>query len=181
MPKFDFSNFFGQTAKREVECLGLTEVQTKEILAQEHGLSKTLMHHYPDLTKYANGPNSAMKALIVWEANGRDCTYEVIAEGLGVKLQTAYLAMCTARKMAESALLQRIEHDGDKIYLVSQESVALKCERVDLKIQTVTKVLDNLSSDVKSLKQGGSIVSLPGRVEKYLSAHEECLLLEEAS
>ena len=89
---FDFSDFFGGNKVRPIEFLGLTEDQTRTLLDQQYGLSKALMEHYPDVTKRGGGPNSVMKAIIVWENAGRDCYYD-IANALDYSEDTAHQTM----------------------------------------------------------------------------------------
>ena len=47
---FDFSRFFGGDSKRPVEFIGLSAEQTSTLLADEFGISRALMEHYPDVT-----------------------------------------------------------------------------------------------------------------------------------
>ena len=72
-----------------------------------------------------------------------------------------------------SDLKLKIEHSGDRLYLVTNESIATKCERVDAHVQRIERVLQNLSEDVQSIRQSGQVPVLPGKAAAYLGAHEQ--------
>lgn len=173
MTPFDFSQFFGGDAKRPIEFIGLSEEQTATLLAERYGISKALMEHYPDVTKRGDGPNAVLKCLIVFEHNGRDTTYEEIGQACDVSTDTVYQQMSKARKWVKDALKLKIEHSGDRLYLVTNESIATKCERVDAHVQRIERVLQNLSEDVQSIRQSGQVPVLPGKAAAYLGAHEQ--------
>ena len=177
---FDFSRFFGGDSKRPVEFIGLTSDQTKTVLDREFGLSQTLMEQYPDVTKRGEGPNAVAKCLIVFEANGRDTTYEEIGQACNISVDTAYQQMSKARKWVLDGFKLRIEHSGDRVYLVTNETLALKAERLDAHIQKVEKVMENLLSDVNSIRQAGQVVQLPGKAAAVISGYESAKQLEAA-
>jgi len=174
---FDFSQFFGGESKRPVEFIGLTSEQTAALLADSFGISKALMEKYPDVTKRGDGPNAVMKCLIVFEHEGRDTTYEQIGQACGIGVDTAYQQMAKARKWVMDGLKLKIEHSGERLFLVTNESIATKCERVDAHVQKIEKVLQNLSEDVQSIRQSGQTPVLPGKAAAYLGAHEQAQLL----
>jgi hypothetical protein len=174
---FDFSQFFGGDAKRPVEFIGLTSEQTAALLSNRYGISQLLMEKYPDVTKRGDGPNSVMKCLIVFENEDRDTTYEQIGQACGISVDTAYQQMAKARKWVMDGLKLKIEHSGDRLFLVTNESIATKCERVDAHVQKIEKVLQNLSEDVQSIRQSGQTPVLPGKAAAYLGAHEQAQLL----
>jgi len=175
---FDFSGFFGGDSKRPIEFIGLTSDQTNELLRDQFGISKALLENYPDVTKRGDGPNAVAKALIVFEANGRDTTYEEIGQACGTSVDTAYQQMSKARKWVDAGLKLKIEHSGDRIYLVTNESLALKAERLDGHIQKMERVMENLVSDVNSIRQSGQVPVLPGKAAALLGGYEQMKQLE---
>ena len=175
---FDFSQFFGGDAKRPVEFIGLTSDQTKDALSREFGLSQTLMDQYPDVTKRGEGPNAVTRCLIVFEANGRDTTYEEIGKACNVSADTAYQQMSKVRKWVQDGFKLSIEHSGERVYLVTNESLAMKAERLDAHIQKVEKVMENLLSDVNSIRQSGQTVQLPGKAAAVITGYEAAKQLE---
>ena len=177
---FDFSNFFGGESKRPVEFIGLTEDETRDVLADRHGLSKALMQYYPDVTKRGDGPNAILKCLIVFEDGGRDTTYEDIGRQLGVSTDTVYQQMTKARKWVSAAFKQNIEHSGERVYLVTNQSLAAKAERLDGHLAKAERALESLRSDVNSIKQSGQTPVLPGKAAALLSGYEQVKALEAA-
>lgn len=175
---FDFSRFFGGDSKRPVEFIGLTAEQTSTLLADQFGISRALMEHYPDVTKRGDGPNAVTRALIVFEANGRDTTYEEIGAACGTSADTAYQQMSKARKWVETGLKLKIEHSGDRIYLVTNESLAAKAERLDGHLQKMERVMENIVSDVNSIRQAGQTPVLPGKAAALISGYEQVKQLE---
>ena len=175
---FDFSRFFGGDSKRPVEFIGLTAEQTSTLLADEFGLSRALMEHYPDVTKRGDGPNAVARALIVFEANGRDTTYEEIGQACGTSVDTAYQQMSKARKWVETGLKLKIEHSGDRIFLVTNESLAAKAERLDGHLQKMERVMGNIVSDVNSIRQSGQVPVLPGKAAALIGGYEQVKQLE---
>ena len=175
---FDFSGFSGGDSKRPVEFIGLSSEQTSTVLADQYGISKSLMEHYPDVTKRGDGPNAVTKALIVFEHNGRDTTYEEIGQACGISADSAYQQMAKARKWVETGLKLKIEHSGDRIYLVTNESLALKAERLDGHIQKMERVMENLVSDVNSIRQADQTPVLPGKAAALLGGYEQMKQLE---
>lgn len=178
---FDFSNFFGGDSKRPVEFIGLTSEQTAQLLADQYGISKVLMEHYPDVTKRGDGPSAVMKALIVFEHNGRDCTYEQIGQACNVNTDTAYQQMAKARKWVDAALKQKVEHSGERIYLVSNESLGAKAERLDGHLLKFDRILENIKSDVDSIRQSGQTPVLPGKAAALIGGYSEVKALEGAN
>ena len=177
---FDFSNFIGGETTRPIEVIGLTEEQTAQLLAQQYGLSKTLLEKYPDVCKRGNGPNSVTKALIVFESGRRDCFYADIANALDVSTDTAYQQMGKVRKMVKSAFGLNIEHSGDRIFLVSNQTLAQKAERLDGHIQKASKAIEALQADVNSIRQSGQTPVLPGTAGALLAGYEQAKQLEAA-
>ena len=170
---FDFSRFFGGDTKRAIEFIGFTSDQTAALLEDQYGISKALMERYPDVTKRGEGPNAVMKCLIVFEHEGRDTTYKQIAESCEIGLDTAYQQMSKARRWVMDGLKLKIEHSGDRLFLVNNESIATKCFRVDAHVDRIEKVLQNLSEDVQSMCLSGQTPVLPTRTAAYLGAHEQ--------
>lgn len=170
---FDFSGFFGGQSKRPVEFLGLTIDQTQNLLNDQHGISAALMERYPDVTKRGNGPNAVMQTLIVFEAYGRDTTYSELANALEVSENTVYQKMATARKWVKAGLKLNIEHSGDRVYLVTNESLAAKAEQLDGHISKMERVMENLASDVNSIRQAGQTPVLPGKAAAMLGGYEQ--------
>ena len=177
---FDFSDFFGGNKVRPIDFLGLTEDQTRLLLDSNYGLSKTLMEHYPDVTKRGGGPNSVMKAIIVWENAGRDCYYSDIANALDVSEDTAYQTMGKARKWIQSAFGVNVEHAGERVFLVTNQTLAQKAERLDGHIQKAARAIEALQSDVNSIKQSGQVPVLPGTAGALLAGYEQAKQLEGA-
>ena len=178
---FDFSGFFGGDSKRPVEFIGLTDEQTNGLLQEQFGISRTLLEQYPDVTKRGDGPNAVARVLIVFEANGRDTTYEEIGQACDTSPDTAYQQMAKARKWVLDGLKLKIEHSGDRVYLVTNESLALKAERLDGHIQKMERVMANLVSDVESIRQSGQVPVLPGKAAALISGYEQMKQLEGAS
>lgn len=174
----DFSQFFGGSSKRPVEFIGLTADETRTLLTDQYGLSKALMDHYPDVTKRGDGPNAVTKCLIAFEHSGRDCTYEQIGQACGISTDTAYQQFSKARKWVEAGLKLRIEHSGERVYLVTNESLAAKAERLDGHLQKMEKVMENIVSDVNSIRQAGQTPVLPGKAAALISGYEQVKALE---
>lgn len=170
---FDFSEFFGGNNVRPVEFIGLTEDQTRALLDQQYGLSKTLMEHYPDVTKRGGGPNSVMKAIIVWENAGRDCYYSDIANAMDTSEDTAYQTMGKARKWIKNAFGVNVEHAGERIFLVTNQSIAQKAERLESQFKRVDRAMTSLRDDFNSIKQSGQTPVLPGAAGALLRGYEE--------
>lgn len=178
---FDFSNFFGGESKRPVEFIGLTVEETAKLLADQYGISKALMEHYPDVTKRGDGPNAVMKSLIVFEHEGRDCTYEEIGQACNVSADTAYQQMSKARKWVEAGLKIKLEHSGERIFLVTNDTLAAKAERLDAHMQKAERIFENLKSDVDSIRQSGQVPVLPGKAAALLGGYEQVKALEGAN
>ena len=170
---FDFSQFFGGDKTRPVTSLGLTEDATAALLDNPYGLSKALLDKFPDVTKRGEGPNAVTRCLIVFEANGRDTTYEAIGQACNISVDTAYQQMTKARNWVRAAFMLEIETSGERVYLVSRDSVRVKCERIQNRIDTITKVLKDLDADVKSVVRSGDVPILPRATELYLEAHRQ--------
>ena len=177
---FDFTDFFGGSSSRPVESLGLTEEQTAALLLQEYGISKTLLEQYPDICKRSGGPNAVTKALIVFESYSRDCRYADIANALDVSEDTAYQQMGKARKWVKAALGLNIEHSGERLYLVTNQSLAQKAERLDGHIQKASRAIEALQADVDSIRQAGQTPVLPGTAGALLAGYEQAKQLEAA-
>jgi hypothetical protein len=173
---FDFSQFFGGDSKRPIEFIGLTSEQTAALLANQYGISQVLMENYPDVTKRGDGPNAVMKCLIVFEHEGRDTTYEQIGQACGISVDTAYQQMSKARNWVRDGLKLKIEHSGDRVFLITTEAISIKCERIDSHIQKIEKVMKDLNEDVLSVKQAGQVPVLPFQAAAYLGAHEQVQL-----
>jgi len=175
---FDFSQFFGGDSSRPIESLGLTEEQTSLILQDQYGLSKALLDAYPDVTKRGNGPNSTTKALIVFENSGRDCYYTDIAKALDISEDTAYQAMGKVRKWVKAAFSMNVEHANERVFLVTNQTMAQKAERLDVHIQKAAKAIEALQSDVNSIKQSGQTPVLTGTAGALLAGYEQAKQLE---
>jgi len=175
---FDFSEFFGGNTVRPIEFLGLTEDQTRALLDQRYGISKTLMEHYPDVTKRGGGPNSVMKAIIVWENYGRDCYYSDIANAMETSEDTAYQTMGKARKWIKNAFGINVEHAGERIFLVTNQTLAQKAERLEKHISKVERSMESLRSDVNSIRQSGQTPVLTGAAGALLAGYEQAKALE---
>jgi hypothetical protein len=177
---FDFSSFSGGDSKRPVQFIGLTSEETSACLSKQFGISRTLMDHYPDVTKRGDGPNAVARALIVFEANGRDTTYEEIGQACDVSTDTAYQQMSKARKWVETGLKLKIEHSGDRLFLVTNESLAAKAERLDGHLQKMERVMENMLSDVNSIRQSGQAPVLPGKAAALIGGYESVKQLEDS-
>ena len=178
---FDFSSFHGGEAKRPVEFIGLTSEQTGQLLNDQYGISKVLMDHYPDVTKRGDGPCAVMKSLIVFEHNGRDTTYEQIGQACNISADTAYQQMAKARKWVDAALKLKIEHSGERLYLVTNDSLSAKAERLDGNLQKFERILENIKSDVDSIRQSGQTPVLPGKAAALIGGYTEVKALEGAN
>ena len=178
---FDFSDFEGGDKARQIQFIGLTEDQTRILLANKFGLSKALLEHYSDVTKRGNGPNSILKAIIVWEDAGRDCYYSDIASSTGTNPDSAYQNMCKARKWIESAFGLRVEHAGERIFLVTSQTIAQKAERLESQFKRVDKAMQSLRDDFNSIKQSGQTPVLPGTAGALLAGYEEAKRQEAAN
>ena len=180
MSPFDFSAFFGGANTRTIDFLGLTQEQTALLLNDQHGLSQALMAEYPDVCKQGYGPNSITKTLIVFESYGRDTTYAAIAAALDVKTDTAYQQMCKVRKHVKAAFGLNIEHSGERIYLVTNQSLAEKAERLDGHIKKASRAIEALQADVNSIRQSGQTPVLPGNASALLAGYEQAMQLQAA-
>lgn len=178
---FNFSQFVGGDTKRSIEFIGMSAEKTAQALANQYGLSLALMEHYPDVTKRGEGPNAVTKCLIVFEHEGRDTTYEQIAQACGISADTAYQQMSKARNWVKDGFKLRIEHSGDRVFLITNESISIKCERIDAHIQKIEKVMEDMKQDVISVKQAGQVPVLPFQVAAYLGAHEQIQLHDAAN
>lgn len=178
---FDFSDFCGGAATRPVEFLGLTEEATSQLLEQEFGLSKTLLEKYPDIFKRGGSPNAMAKCLILFESFGRRCSYHAIAATLEVNHDTVYQHMVTIRHHVKAAFGLNIEHNSDQVYLVSNQTLAEKAERLQSHLSKVTRAMENLASDVNSIKQSGQTPVLPGTAGYLLAGYEQAKQLEAAN
>lgn len=168
---FDFSSFIGGEKTRPVEFIGLSTEQTAALKAQTYGLCNALMEHYPDVTKRGNGPNSTLKCGIVWEHNGRRCTYAEIANAMDISEDSAYQSMNKFRKWVEAAFALKIEHKGDEIYLVTNETLSQKVDRLDKALKPLENRLNSAVSDIKSITQGGDTPILAGSMGKLVTAY----------
>jgi hypothetical protein len=175
---FDFSEFFGGNNVRPIEFLGLTENQTRVLLDDQYGLSKTLMEHYPDVTKRAGGPNSVMKCLIVWESAGRDCYYSDLANALNISEDTAYQTMNKGKKWITNAFGINVEHAGERIFMVTNQTLAQKAERLEKHLDKVIRPLESFRSDVNSIRQSGQTPVLSGAAGALLAGYEQVKALE---
>ena len=180
MSPFDFSSFFGGDNSRTIEFLGLTQEQTAQLLNDECGLSKALMNEYPDVCKQGYGPNSITKTLIVFESYGRDTTYAALAAALDIKQDTVYQQMCKVRKQVKAAFGLNIEHSGERVYLVTNQSLAEKAERLDGHIKKASKAIEALQADVNSIRQSGQTPVLPGSAGALLAGYEQAMQLQAA-
>ena len=136
------------------------------------------MEHYPDVTKRGGGPNSVLKCLIVWESCGRDCYYSDLASALEISEDTAYQTMNKGKKWIKNAFGLNVEHSGERIFLVSNQSLAQKAERLDGHIQKAAKAIEALQSDVNSIRQSGQTPVLPGTAGALLAGYEQAKQLE---
>ena len=168
---FDFSRFSGGNSTRPVQFIGLSEAQTKGLLDQQYGLTECLMEHYPDVTKRGNNPNSVSKCLIVWEHNGRRTTYTELANALDITEDSAYQAMLKGKKWIEAGFGLRVEHKQDEIYLVTNESLGQRVERLDKRLKPVERQLKDAIADVKSIVQAGDTPVLGGSMGKLVTAY----------
>lgn len=168
---FDFSRFIGGETTRPVEFIGLSEAQTKDLLSQQYGLTTGLMENYPDVTKRGNGPNAVTKCLIVWEHNGRHTTYTELANALDISEDSAYQAMLKGKKWIEAGFGLRLEHRQNEIYLVTNESLGMRVERLDKRLKPVEKQLKDAVADVKSIVQAGDTPVLGGSMGKLVTAY----------
>ena len=181
MSPFDFSAFFGGSNTRTIEFLGLTQEQTAQILEDQHGLSQALMNAYPDVCKQGYGPNSITKTLIVFESYGRDTTYNALADALDVKADTAYQLMCKVRKQVKAAFGLNIEHSGERCYLVTNQTLAEKAERLDGHIKKASRAIEALQADVNSIRRSGQTPVLPGTAGALLAGYEQAMQLQGAT
>ena len=168
---FDFSRFIGGETTRPVEFIGLSEAQTKDLLSQQYGLTTALMENYPDVTKRGNGPNAITKCLIVWEHNGRNCSYAEIADGCDISLDTAYQQMAKARKWVFAGFGLVVEHQKDRIYLVTNETLGQKVERLDKALKPVEKRIKACVADLQSITRQGDTPILAGSIGKLVTAY----------
>lgn len=178
MNPFDFSNFVADEAKRPIEFIGLSTDQTAQLLNDQFGISRTLMQKYQDVTCRGTIPNSTLKCLIVFENNGRDTTYEEISQSCNINIDTAVEHMRKARKWVSEALKLKIEHSGERVYLVSNESLATKADRLDGHIQKMNRALSGLISDVDSIRQSGQEPVLPGKAAALITGYQQVKALE---
>ena len=124
------------------------------------------------------GPNSVLKCLIVWESCGRDCYYSDLASALEISEDTAYQTMNKGKKWIKNAFGLNVEHSGERIFLVSNQSLAQKAERLDGHIQKAAKAIEALQSDVNSIRQSGQTPVLPGTAGALLAGYEQAKQLE---
>jgi len=175
---FDFSEFCGGSAGRPVEFLGLTEEATSQLLNQEFGLSKLLLEKYPDVFKRGGSPNSLGKCLILFESLGRRCNYDTIAAMLEVSRDTVYENMRLVRNHVNDAFGLKIEHSGSQVYLVNNQTLAQKAERLQGHLSKVDNAMRNLKADVDSIRRSGQTPVLPGTAGALLAGYEQAKQLE---
>lgn len=184
MSPFDFSQFNSAEKTRKVELLGLTEDQLKLLLQDQHGLSKALIEHYPDICTRSHAPTAVIKSGIIWEHYDRDCSYATIAEGLRREDQappaedTVYQHMIRYRKLVDQAFGLKIENHNGRVYLVTRRSVAERAERLERRLSSVKNGLEDLSADIASLRASGDEFVLPGTAGALLRGYEEAKRLE---
>ena len=170
-PMFDFSQFTGGDSKRAIEFLGLSETETKALLSDRYGLSMALMDRYGDVTKRGTQPNAVTKCLIVWEHNSRNCSYAEIADGCDISLDTAYQQMAKARKWVLNGFGLVVEHHKDRIYLVTNETLGQKVERLDKALKPVEKRIKACVADLQSITRQGDTPILAGSIGKLVTAY----------
>lgn len=178
---FDFSQFDHVAPRRDFGSLNLTPEEIDELLNSTYGFSLRLLQEFPDLTTRAGKPAAWMKAFIVFEAFGRDTTYDEIAKACEVSYGTVYGLMGKVRKAVSRSFDLEIEHSGNRIYLVGDESLRERADRALKAFEKAAKAFERLEACVRSMRNCNQPINLPASAEIYLAAFQQARALEPAA
>lgn len=183
MTLLDFSRFFGASTKRpkpRFSFLGKSIEEIEALINDKHnaGLYRALAEANPDLVVRAGGPNSRAKCLIAFQAYGLDTTYRQIAEACGISEDSAYQHMTTVRQWLADAFELRVEHSGDRVFIVDQQTLRERSTKLVANIELLDKQFETVKSCAASLKAQGITVDLPASAQVFLQAHSTAKQLE---
>ena len=169
----DFSRWEQETdVPREVITdLGLTGDEIVILQAQQFGLSEKLASSFGFLKTKQGKTKSLLRASISFEHLNRDCSYEQLAQALGVNSNTAYRLGCELREAYENAFGISLTSTGDGLHLVSLDEVQIQNERVLANFEKhILPSLQKFGKQLNSLKQTNQQFNLTGRTQALLKA-----------
>lgn len=180
---FDFSGFFGDSAKRprpRFTFLGKSIEEIEALISdrQNAGLFQALKAANPDLVTRGGGPNSRAKCLIVFQFNGFDTTYEEIAAACGISQDSAYQHMSVVRQWLSDAFELRVEHSGNRVYLADQQTLRERTTKLVANLELLDKQFETVKSCANSLKAQGIPLELPASAQVFLEAHSQAKALQ---
>jgi hypothetical protein len=193
MAKFDFGPF--SKTKEEVASkasarwtfpnLGLTSEQVEAILAEQYGLSQMLEAKFSERVMVTRDggavPIAEMRALIVFEHEGRDTTYPVIADALEVTENTAYSYIRNARQAVLTAFGLDILTTGECVRLVNQQSAIDAAQRViDVFDKHMLPAMAKAEACVHSLQRMNQSPAIAPAAAIYLEAQRQVRALNAA-
>jgi len=183
MPGIDFSGFFSAVTKRpkpRFSFLGKT-IEEIDALTKDYdnaGLYWALEAANPDLVSRAGGPNSKAKCLIAFQVYKLDTTYAQIAEACGISQESAYQHMTTVRQWLSDAFELRVEHSGDRVFIVDQATLRERSTKLVANLELLDKQFETVKSCAASLKAQGITVELPASAQVFLEAHTAAKQIE---
>lgn len=183
MSPVDFSRFFSESTKRpkpRFPFLGKTIEETDALIQDRNnaGLYRALEAANPDLVTRGGGPNSKAKCLIAFQMYGLDTTYTAIAEACGISQDSAYQHMTAVRQWLNDAFELRVEHSGDRIFLVDQQTLRERSAKLVANLELLNNQFEIVKSCASSLKAQGLAVELPATAQVFLQAHTTAKALE---
>lgn len=170
---FDFSQWEDeQTAPADViSDLGLTGDEIVMIQSNQFGLSEKLKSSFRFLTARNGKLKTVLRASIVFESRGRECSYEELAEGLGCTCNTAYQNGLKLREAYENAFGLHLTSTADGIHLASIDEAQIQNERVLKNFEEhILPSLNKFGRQLRSLQQTNSQYSLTARTQALLQA-----------
>jgi hypothetical protein len=151
--------------------LGLTGDEIVVLQAQQFGLSEKLASSFGFLKTKQGKTKSLLRASISFEHLNRDCSYEQLAQALGVNNNTAYRHGCELREAYEKAFGINLTSTGDGLHLVSLDEVQIQNDRVLANFEKhILPSLQKFGKQLNSLKQTNQQFSLTGRTQALLKA-----------
>lgn len=183
MTPIDFSRFFSETTHRvkpRFHFLGKTIEEIDALISDRDnaGLYWALEAANRDIVTRAGGPNSKAKCLIAFQKYGLDTTYSAIAEACGISQESAYQHMTTVRQWLSDAFELRVEHSGDRVYLVDQQTLRERSAKLVANLELLNTQFETVKSCATSLKAQGLSVELPAAAQVFLQAHTAAKQIE---
>jgi hypothetical protein len=86
--------------------------------------------------------------------------------------------MRLVRNHVNDAFGLKIEHSGSQVYLVNNQTLAQKAERLQGHLSKVDNAMRNLKADVDSIRRSGQTPVLPGTAGALLAGYEQAKQLE---